>query len=159
MLNNLPTDISIIIINLLYLKDITNLRLINKQHKEIIKFYSPNYNVLIKKSVKLFIELFPFIKSISIKKNLSVNNDDFQYLGKIENLDMSCCYQKQINDYAFNYLLNIKKLNILQCNQNWFEGDHFTDLAFDFLTNIETLYIDDNHVIIVVILLVMVCLI
>jgi hypothetical protein len=147
MLNNLPTDISIMIINNLYLKDIINLKLMNKNFKEIIRFYSPNYDVPIKKSIKLFTELFPFIKSISIKKNYNISDDDFKYLDKIENLDMSCCYQKEITDYAFKHLLKIKKLNILQCNQNWFEGHHFTNLAFEFLINLETLYIDDNHVI------------
>ena len=62
MLDNLPTDISLIIIN--------NLRLTCKKTKALCQFYSPNYNILIIKSVKLFIELFPYIKSISIRKKL-----------------------------------------------------------------------------------------
>ena len=147
MLDILPTDISLIIINYLYLKNINKLRLTCKQIKEISQFYSPNYNVPITKSIKLFIKLFPFIKSISIRKNYSINNDDFKYLDKIENLNMEGCYQEEITDYSFKNLNNIKELNILGCNQHWIEGGHFTDKAFDFLTNLEILHIDDNHVI------------
>jgi len=147
MLTYLANDIFKLIINILPLNDVINVRITNKENKELTKLYISSYLVLIKKSIKITLNIFPNIKLISIRNNNYITDDDFQYLNNIENLNMSNCYQREITDNCFHHLTKIKELNLLGCNQNWFIGNHFTDISFDYLSELETLHIDDNHVI------------
>lgn len=147
MLNYLPNDILKLIINTLLLNNVINFRLTNKENKKLVESYSPNYLVKISKSIRITINIFPNIKSISIKNKNYIIGDDFQYLNNIENLDMSNCSQREINDDSFQHLIKIKELNLLGCNQSWIFNNHFTDKLFDYVYGLETLEIDDNHVI------------
>jgi hypothetical protein len=112
MLTLIPNDLLFIIINLLELNDIFNLRLINKQIKKYTKSYSPNYNILINKS--LIFKLFPNIKSISIKNNifkyLYVPNNSALKILEIDN-------NHNITDQELQKLMMIEQLYIYNCGK------------------------------------------
>jgi hypothetical protein len=147
MLNYLPNDIFLLIINLLSLNNVINLRVTNKENKKHTKLYTPEYLVYIKKPVKLTLNIYPNIELISIKDNNYITDDEFQYLNHVKRLVMSNCHQKEITDNCFKHLIKIKELNILECNQKCINGNHFTNKMFDHLSELEILEMDNNHII------------
>ena len=147
MFNNLNMDVIKLIINDLSLKDLIKLRTTTKDNVEIVKYYN-NYDMIqIKGSLKNWKKSFPNMKSANISRRRDIVNNDFQYLEDVQMLRMNLCDQESITDYTFRYLINIKDLNLQGCCGHWIGGHHFTDKMFDYLSNLEKFYIDDNHVI------------
>jgi hypothetical protein len=140
MLDNLPLEISQIIINYNSIKDLTNLRITNKKNKEIVKLYISNDKIHITGSLKFFKLSFPNLKNIYISNRTDLTNQDFQYLDNIEKLNIHLCDLKQLTDDSIQYLLNIKEINL----PGNFE---ITDKSFNYFHNLEKLCIDDNHLI------------
>jgi hypothetical protein len=146
MLKYVPQDIIKLIINFLLPNNLINLRVTNKENKELVKLYSPNIMIYITKSINI-IKIFPNIKSISIRPNVCITDGDFSCLNNIEELDLSNCSQIKITDNSFRHLMKIKRLNLLGYKQTWVEDNYVTNKSFDYLSNLETLEIDDNYVI------------
>lgn len=144
----LPTDILQLIINTLSVKDVLNFRITNKENKDVAGKYNPSYMIFIKKSLYNKKLIFPNISSVSISgiSKLKLTYKDFMYLNNVEKLDMSLCYSKEIITYIFSNFINIKKLILENC-ENYIEYKNFTDNEFDYLINLETLVINENHVI------------
>lgn len=142
----LPNDILQTIINTLLIKDVLNFRITNKENKKITEKYNPSYMIFIKKSLYYKKKIFPNISSVCIRGLKNLTYTDFIYLYNIETLDMSLCYQKEIIKYIFPNFIKIKKLLLENC-ESFLEYINFTDNEFDYLRNLETLIINDNHVI------------
>lgn len=139
-------DILQTIINILSVKDVLNLRITNKENKNVTGKYNPSYMIFIKKSLYNKKLIFPNIRSVSISGISKLTYKDFMYLNNVENLNMSLSYSKEIITYIFSNFINIKKLILENC-ENYIEYNNFTDNEFDYLINLETLVINDNHVI------------
>jgi len=104
-------------------------------------------NICIKGPLKYWKETFTYSKYINISGRNDLNDHDFKYLDNVEYINMPLCKQKNLTDNVFYHLLNIKDLNLQGCCGHWISGHHFTDKLFNHLSNLERLYIDDNHVI------------
>jgi hypothetical protein len=100
----------------------------------------------LKCNLREYNKTFPNAKYANIRNRHNISGDDFKYLSKVEILDMSLCIQSSINDRSFRYLSNIRDLNLQGACGHWI-GHHFTDSIFDHFSNLERLYIDENHVI------------
>ena len=142
----LPSDILQLIINTFSVKDVLNFRITNIENKELSTKYNPSNMIFIKKSLYYKKKIFPNISSISIRSLKNLTYKDFIYLNNIEILDLSLCYKKDIIQYIFSNFIKIKKLILENC-ESFLEYHNFTDDEFDYLMNLESLIINDNHVI------------
>jgi hypothetical protein len=142
----LTTDILHTIINILSIEDVINYRITNKENKQLSIKYNPFYMILIKKSLYYKKKIFPNISSVSIRSLKNLTYKDFIYLYNIEILDLSLCYKKDIIQFIFSNFIKIKKLILENC-ESFLEYYNFTDDDFDYLMNLESLIINDNHVI------------
>ena len=147
MFNNLNTDVIKLIINNLSLKDLIRLRTTNKDNVEYVKCYDNDDIVRIKGSLKNWKKSFPNMTSINISRRTDLNDDDFIHFDNTQILRMNLCDQISITAHTFRYLSNIKDLDLQGCCGHWIGGHHFTDKMFDYLSNLEKFYIDENHII------------
>jgi Leucine-rich repeat (LRR) protein len=147
MYTNLNIDVISQIINYCSIKDLIRLRTTNKENVEMVKYYNGYTMVQIKGSLKYWKKSFPNMKTANIDRRTDIKNEDFQYLENVEVISMILCKQQSITCHTFQYLKNIKDLDLQGCCGHWYGGHHFTDKMFDHLLNLEKFYIDDNHII------------
>lgn len=145
MMNACSIDVIELIINNLSLKDLREFRCSNKDSNIITKSYKNDKMVYVLKSLKYFTSSFPNLKSINVTRRTNLSDIDFLCCHKIEFLDMHLCNIRLITDDAFRNLSNLKELNLQGCCSNGNRRYHFTNRMFDYLSNLEKLYIDYNH--------------
>ena len=134
-------DITQLIINYLLMGDASKFSITNKENDQSIKKYYISNLKPINCSLKDWNITFPNAKYAKLQKNISIDNDEFEYLTKVEVLDMSMCLTTLI-DHSFHNLLHIRELNF-----QGYRGHIIRDSIFDYLTNLEKFYIDNNYTI------------
>ena len=129
------------------IKDASCLSITTLEYNKIIKEHYIGTLERIRCSLKSWKITFPNAIYINIRERYNITGEDFKYLSKVKILNMPLCTQKTITDYSFQHLINVRELNLQGACGHWIGGHHFTDTLFDYLTNLEKLYIDNNHVI------------
>ena len=145
--NRLSTDISEIIINYLLIKEAYYITRTNKENQYLIKNYYKSNMKQIPCSLEQWYRLFRNAKYANISRQINIKDSDLIFLCNVEKLDMHLCSQNTITNEAFRHLLKLKDLDLQGCCGPWQNEHHFTNKIFDYIGNIEKLYIDDNHII------------
>ena len=146
-LQSLTEEIIEIVINYLLINEASNYSIINKDNNRLIKKYYYSNMKKICCSLEKWNKTFPNAKYLNIRCRYNISGLDFKYLYNIKRLDMSLCTQTSITDNSFEYLTSLVDLNLQGACGHWQGGNHFTDNMFDYLKNLNRLYIDDNNVI------------
>ena len=139
-----PCDVYDLILRDLGVKDASWFSLTSKENSLLVKEqYKGTMDRIL--SLKKWSVTFPNARYAKILK--SIHGDEFVYMSNVEHLDMSLCTQPSIKNDSFRHLQKLKHLNLQGACGSWIGGHHFTDKVFDYLSELESLYIDDNHVI------------
>lgn len=120
---------------------------LNKEFKLLVKKHYTIIKQEITCNLHQLIITFPKIIKIRISPRANILDSDFENINNIEYLNMALCKQPTITNIAFRNLTRLKHLNLQGACGHWIGGHHFTDEMFLYLTQLEWLYIDDNHVI------------
>lgn len=140
-----PCDVYDLILRYLGLKDASWFSLTCKENSLLVKErYKGTMDRIL--SLKKWSVSFPNARYANIRKT-PVHGDEFVYMSNVERLDMSLCTQPSITNDSFRHLHKLKHLNLQGACGSWIGGHHFTDKVFDYLSKLEILYIDENHVI------------
>jgi hypothetical protein len=139
-----PCDVSDLILRDLFVKEASRFSLTCKENSILVK---ERYKGTMEKlsSLKKWSVTFPNARVVNMRGS-KIPGSDFNYMTKVETLDMSLCRQATITNESFQNLSALRHLNLQGACGHWNGGHHFTDELFDSL-DLETLYIDDNHVI------------
>lgn len=138
-------DVADLILRDLFVKDASRFSLTCKENSILVKErYKGTMEQL--SSLKKWSITFPNARAVNIRGS-KIPGSDFNYMIKVEKLDMSLCRQSSITNDSFQHLSALRHLNLQGACGHWNGAHHFTDALFDYLSKLETLYIDDNHVI------------
>lgn len=141
----LSTDLYQIIIKYLDMKCASRLSITNTEDKTLVRKYYKATMDRLKCRMDSFKITFPNAIYANISHRINITSDDIQLLSDVKVLDMSLYSHLSLNDYTFKDFSNLKDLNLQGCCKHWNGGHVFTDELFQYITNIERFYIDDNH--------------